>query len=237
MAHLRTQWTILQSRLFQDRNLLGTQRLRCFRLAGTDPLNALRDEPVATKILRIQMGVMLGPEAELVDVAGFLGERPPEWMDQDEFDIRVAQMRDSLKPKKESFLELRSYVAEAIAELQAHELKIREAAARRLEQEAGGAAVDSSPEGIRIMNYITNNEKGCDAALRRIELGRKPDRPGPKRGPKKPKGDRDPAATAPEPPAEPADVAADVQDTCRGRAAGRGCGKPDDDPGDGDEGR
>ena len=182
---LQEQWTIIQSRMAQDRNLLGTQRRRCFLLSGTDPLDALRDHPVATKFLRAQIGIMLGPDAKLADVASFLGETPPEGMDQDEFDIRVTHMRDSLKPRKESFLELRSYVAEALAELQAHELKIQEAAARRLEQEAGGAAADSSPEGLRLMNYITNNEKGFDMALRRIELGRKPDRPGPKRAPKK----------------------------------------------------
>ncbi len=212
VAYLRAQWTILQSRLFQDRNLLGTQRLRCFRLAGTDPLQALRDEPVATKVLRLQIGVMLGPEADLADVASFLGGTPPEWMDQEEFDIRVNHLRDSLKPKKESFLELRGYVAEALAELQAHELKIEQAAARRLEQEVGGAAVDSSPEGIRIMNYITNNEKGFDMALRRIELGRRPDRPGPKRAPKK--SEAVPAEVAPkaESSPEPATIAADVQE-------------------------
>ena len=147
MAYLRGQWTILHDGMAQDRNLLGTQRRRCFRLAGTDPLNVLRDDPVATKYLRAQIGVMLGPDADLEDVASFLGETPPEGMDQDEFDIRVTQMRDSLKPRKESFLELRGYVAEALAELQAHELKIQEAAAQRLEQEAGGAAADSSPEG------------------------------------------------------------------------------------------
>ncbi len=206
VAYLRTQWTILQSRMAQDRNLLGTQRDRCFRLAGTDSLHALRDDPVATKLLRMQIGIMLGPEAELADVAEFLGETPPEWMGQEEFDIRVTHMRNSLKPRKESFLELRAYVAEAIAELQAHELKVQEAAARRLEQQAGGAAVDSSPEGIRLMSYITGNEKGCDAALRRIELGRKSDRPGPKRALKT-------SAATPERAPEPAAVAADVHDT------------------------
>jgi len=211
VAYLRTQWTILQSRLFEDRNLLGSQRLRCFRLAGTDPLHTLRDDPVATKVLRIQIGVMLGPDADPVDVASFLGEQPPEWMDQDEYDIRVTQMCDSLKPKKESFLELMDYVAEVIAELQAHELKIQEVAARRLEQEAGGAAVDSSPGGIRLMTYITNNEKGCDAALRRIELGRKPDRPGSKRAPKKSEAAPVAAAPKPESSREPAAFATDVQ--------------------------
>ena len=52
----------------------------------------LRDDPVATKWLRVQIAVMLGPEAALEDVASFLGEQPPEGMYQDEFDIRVAQI-------------------------------------------------------------------------------------------------------------------------------------------------
>ena len=129
VAYLLREWTIIQSRLAQDRNLLGTQRLRCFRLLGTFPEMVLRDDPVATKWLRSQLGVMLAPEADLAQVAGFLGVTPPEGMEQAEFAIRVTQMRDSLKPKQESFLELRSYVAEVIAELQAHQLKIEQGAA------------------------------------------------------------------------------------------------------------
>jgi hypothetical protein len=217
VAYLRDQWTNIHSRLAKDRNLLGTQRRRCFALAGIDALDVLRDHPGATNLLRMQIGVMLGPDAELAAVASFLGETPPEGMDQDEYDIRVTHMRDSLKPRKESFLELKGYVADALAELQAHALKIQELAARRLEQAVGGAAADSSPEGIRLMNYITNNEKGFDAALRRIELGRKPDRPGSKRAPKESGAAASVAAEVaaepqPEPPAVAVTVAADVQE-------------------------
>src|SRR6202030_306725 len=79
------------------------------------------------------------------------------------------------------------------------------------EQAAGGAAVDSTPEGTRLMNYILQNERGCDAALRRLEIGRKPDRPGPKRAPKEPEAAPVAAEPEPEPPPQPpapADVAA-----------------------------
>jgi hypothetical protein len=81
VAYLTSEWSILQSRIAQDRMLLGTQRLRCFPLSGTNPLDVLRDHPVATKLLRAQIGVMLdGPGAALEDVASFLGETPPrEW--------------------------------------------------------------------------------------------------------------------------------------------------------------
>ena len=189
----------------------------------------------------LQIGVMLGPDAELADVASFLGEKPPEGMDQDEFDIRVTHMRDSLKPRKESFLELRGYVAEAIAELQAHELKIQEAAARRLEQEAGGAAVDSSPEGIRLMNYITNNEKGFDAALRRHRARAQTRSARPETGPEEVRG-RPCGGGAEAGAGALARAGRCYRWRCgrcsrarRGRGAGRRCGNPDDDPGDGDE--
>ena len=73
VAHLLAQWTIIQSRLAQDRMLLGTQRLRCFRLLGTSPEMVLRDDPVGANWLRSQIGVMLGPEADLA------GASPASW--------------------------------------------------------------------------------------------------------------------------------------------------------------
>ena len=129
-----------------------------------------------------QIGVMLGPGADLEDVASFLGETPPEGMPQEEFALRVREMRDSLKSKEASFVMLKGYVARAIRELRAHQAAIEELAERRLEDATAGAGVEATPEGTRISNYILNNEKGCDAALRRLEIMRKPDRPGPKRG-------------------------------------------------------
>ncbi len=107
------------------------------------------------------------------------------------------------------------YVTEALDEFRALAPRVQAAAARRLDLEAGSASADASPEGIPVMNYITSNERGFDHALRRIELGRKPDRPGPKRGPKTPEA----APTAgPEPESDPEPVevsiavAADVQE-------------------------
>ena len=146
----------------------------------------LRDDPAATKWMRSLIGLVLGQDAAPEDVAPFLGGSPPEWMSQEEFDIRVVRMRDSLRTPDASVAMLKGYVARAISELQAHQGTIQEVADRRVQQAAAGAAVETTPEGTRLSNYILANEKGCDAALRRLELMRKPDRPGPKRGPKQP---------------------------------------------------
>ena len=144
----------------------------------------LRDDPVATKWLRLQIGAMFGPDASLEDVAGFLGGQSPEWMPQEEFAIRVGLLRDSLLTPVASLVMFKAYVAGAINELKAHQVAIQEVADRRLQDAVAGAAVEATPEGIRLSNHILANEKGCDSALRRLEIMRKPDRTGPKRGPK-----------------------------------------------------
>ena len=202
VAYLLQQWAIIKERLSRNENLLYTQRIRCFKLLARPALNALRDDPVATKWLRVQIGVLLGPDAALEDVADFLGGAPPEWMPLEEFTIRVTALRDSLLTREASFVMLKTYVSRAMSDLRAHQVAIQEKAERRLEDATAGAAVDATPEGTRLTNYILANEKGCDAALRRLELMRKPDRPGPKRGPKPPVAA--PAEPKPELPTEPA---------------------------------
>ncbi len=186
VAYLLEQWSIIQSRLAQYLNPLSTQRKRCFKLLGRPSLSVLRDDPVATKWLRIQIGAMFGPDAALEDVAGFLGGRPPEWMPQEEFAIRVRLLRDSLLTPVASLVMFKAYVAGAINELKAHQVAIQEVADRRLQDVVAGAGVEATPEGIRLSNHILANEKGCDSALRRLEIMRKPDRTGPKRGPRSP---------------------------------------------------
>ena len=183
MAHLLEQWSIFEARLAGNRNLLGSQRRRCFSLLGKTRESVLRDDPVATKWLRAQIGVMLGQDGSLEDVAGFLGERPPEWMEQEEFDIRVKILADSVPTRAEAFEQLRSHVAEAIAELKEHQTAIQKMARRRLRNKAIGAGVNKTPEGTRLTNYISANDRGCDAALRRLEIQQKPVRgPGPGSG-------------------------------------------------------
>ena len=71
----------------------------------------LRDDPIATKWLQAQIGVMLGQDGSLEDVASFLGGTPPSWMKQAEFDTRVQIMAQSVPTKEEAFGRLRSYVA------------------------------------------------------------------------------------------------------------------------------
>jgi hypothetical protein len=95
-------------------------------------------------------------------------------MSQDEFGIRVMLMTESLEPRDVSFGRLIDYVAEAIAELEEHQAYIQEVAERKLQNAAFAASVDSTPEGHRLWGYIQGNEKGCDAALRRLENRRRP---------------------------------------------------------------
>ena len=184
VAYLLEQWSIVHARLVQYLNPLSTQRKRCFKLLGRPSLSVLRDDPVATKWLRIQIGAMFGPDAALEDVAGFLGGKPPEWMPQEEFAIRVRLLRDSLLTPVASLVMFKAYVAGAINELKAHQVAIQEVADRRLQDVVAGAGVEATPGGTSLSNHILANEKGCDSALRRLEIMRKPDRTGPKRGPK-----------------------------------------------------
>ena len=90
-------------------------------------------------------------------------------------------MARSIPTKEEAFGLLRQYVADAIAELEEHQAYIEELARRRLWNKALKAGVDATPEGSRLAGYIFGNERGCDAALRRLEIRQKPTRPG--RGP------------------------------------------------------
>ena len=213
--HLREEWTILQDRLSLNRNLLGTQRLRCFSLAATRPDRVFLDDAVATRWLRAQIGVMLGQEGTLEDVASFMGT-PPEGMFPDEVAIRVSHMAQSLLPREASFLLLKSYVSQAIDELTAHRDSLQKVADRRLQNAAVGALADSTPEGTRLANQIHGHERSCDAALRRLEVWQKGEHPGPKPGPKKaesPVTASRPAEQPPEPAPAPAVVAAVAQVT------------------------
>ena len=116
VAYLRKAWSVLARRLSGKRNLLGSQRVRCFTLSATRPTNALRDDPEAARWLRAQIGVMLGREATLAQIAEFLGGGPPEGMSEAEFTLRLRYLAESLLPKEESFQLLRRYVSRKIAE-------------------------------------------------------------------------------------------------------------------------
>ena len=186
VVYLLNRWRVLSNRLGQNRNILRTERRLCFTLIAKTPESVLQGDPIATEWLRAQIGVMLGQEGTLEEVASFLGGQPPEGMEQDEFDIRVSILAKSLRPRAESFFQLRRLVAGEIRKLRALQVTIKEVADRKLQNAAESALVETTPEGSRLSSYILANERGCDSALRRLEIRQNPDRPGPKRGPKKP---------------------------------------------------
>ncbi len=183
VTHLLGQWAILESRLAKGFALLATQRRMCFTLSGKRPEQVLRDDPVATKWLRAQIGVMLDQNPLLNEVADFLGGQPPDDMAPHEFTIRTREMAASVLPRSAAFQLLKAYVAEAIAELKAHQVAIEAAADRKRQNAAVAAAVQTTREGIQIWNYIQGVDRGCDAALRRLEIRQKPPQPGPRRTP------------------------------------------------------
>ena len=174
VAYLREQYAILQDRLAAGQNLVYTERQRCFRLAAKRPEQVLAGDRVATRLLRAQIGMMLGQEGTLEEVASFLGTDPPDGMPYDEFSIRVKTMADSVETKDASLLRLTSYLSEAVSELTALQSSLEEVAQRTLQNQAEGALVDSTPAGARVLNYILGVDRGCDAALRRLEIRQKP---------------------------------------------------------------
>ena len=168
--YLLGEWAILQARLIRGKNLLGTQRQRCFALLQRHRFDVLRSDPVATRVLVAQIGVLCGPEAPFEDVASFLGGgRPPQGMDQAEYTIRVKEIAGSLLPRPESFAELSAIVAEAVAELKTLRKVVQESADRDLAFDAVTAQMSSTPEGTRLANLVDKHEKGFMAALRRVQ--------------------------------------------------------------------
>ena len=127
VAYLRQQYTILRDRLATGRNLLHTERLRCFTLAGKRPEQVLKGDRVATEILRAQIGIMHGQEGTLEEVAEFLGD-PPDGMPADEFAIRAQELADSVEPTEASFRRLTSCVNKALTELKSLQAILEEAA-------------------------------------------------------------------------------------------------------------
>ena len=176
VTYLIEAWVVLLDRVLNYSELMYTERLRCFSLLGKRPEQVLTGDPVATRWLRAQIGSKLGEEASLEDVADFLGGQPPEWMPQDEFWIRVKEMAGSLHTRQGSIILLKTYIQRVITDLKALHTTLVEAAERKLHAAAEGALVDTSPEGTRLSNYIDKVDRGCDAALRRLEIRQKPKR-------------------------------------------------------------
>ena len=188
----------------------------------------LRSDPVATRVLVAQIGVLCGPEAPFEDVASFLGGgRPPQGMDQAEYTIRVKEIAGSLLPRPESLAELSAIVAEAVAELKTLRKVVQESADRDLAFDAVTAQMSSTPEGTRLANLVDKHEKGFMAALRRVHILQQPPKKPPGAGGegtkseiRDPRQARNPNEASTKPPgasapmtAAPADVAAEVQVT------------------------
>ena len=198
--YLWQEWSILKARLSRGKPLLYSERQRCFRLLGTSWESVLRSEPVATRLLRAQIGVLCGPQATLEEVRGFLGGRPPVGMPEAEFTMRVKELAASLAPQAQAFQELAKIVGEAMDELKTVRQEVQEQTERHLELDSISAQIESTPEGTRLANRIDKSERGLMAALRRVQLLQQP---APKRAPKTSGASAAVPTAAASPPAEP----------------------------------
>src|SRR5262249_49458811 len=77
-GRVRAEWLILGNRLENFLSLLGTQRKRVLDLVGKRREDVFRDDPIATKWVRAQIGSLYGKEAGAEGVCKFLGSKPPE---------------------------------------------------------------------------------------------------------------------------------------------------------------
>ena len=208
--YLWQEWSILKARLSRGNNLLYSERQRCFRLLGTSWERVLRGEPVATRLLKAQIGVVCGAEATLEEVRGFLGDRPPVGMPEAEFTMRVKELAESLPPQAQAFQELAKIVGEAMDELKTVRQEVQEQTERHLELDSISAQIESTPKGTRLANRIDKSERGLMAALRRVQLLQQPE---PKRGRKTSGASATAPTAAASPPAEPEETVSPEPDS------------------------
>ena len=132
--YLWQEWSILKARLSRGKHLLYSERQRCFRLLGTSWESVLRGEPVATRLLKAQIGVACGAEATLEEVRGFLGGRPPVGMPEAEFTMRVKELAASPCAQARSVSRSSAkIVGEAMDELKTVRQEVQEQTERHLE--------------------------------------------------------------------------------------------------------
>jgi len=194
------EWTILRDRLARHKTFLGTQRRRSLALVGRCREDALRDDPIALRWMRAQLGAMYD-NATPEEVAAHFDEWLPEGMSRSEFRFRMEMLAESLPAAGEARALLVSYVAEEIRRLEDHLAVLEPLAERNLALDAEEARWDRTAEGARLAQQILGSYRGSDAALRRLEALQNPRRPGPGRGPKKAEAEAPAAAPAPERPA------------------------------------
>jgi hypothetical protein len=179
------EFAILRERLRLFTSLLGTQRRRSLSLLGKRREDVLRDDPIATKWVRAQIGAIHGQEVPVDEVRKFLGGKPPEGMFEPEFQIRLEILAKSVPAKADAHAQLKAYVAEAIAELEEHLEQVEALAMRNRKLAVRAARVDRTVDGSRLQQYAQAQDRSFHAALRRLELLQKPRRPGPAKGPGK----------------------------------------------------
>jgi hypothetical protein len=178
------EWAILRDRLARYKTLLGTQRRRALALVGRCREDALRDDPIALRWMRAQLGAMYD-NATPEEVAAHFDEWLPEGMSRSEFRFRMEMLAGSLPASGEARALLVSYVAEEIRRLEDHLAVLEPLAQRNLALDAQEARWDRTAEGARLGQQVLASYRGSDAALRRLEALQNPRRPGPGRGPTK----------------------------------------------------
>ena len=214
VAYLWEQWSLIDGYLSQDTPLLASTRSLCFSLLGKNSEQVLRGDPVATRWFLGLTGLMYGEEATLDDVLAHLGTDPPEWMQEAEFVTRATRLRSAVPTKAVARERITGYVAEVMQELEGQWDYVNEVADRDIGLDAIVASLDATPAGMSLASAIDKSDKSCLAAIRRLQAGRTPDQPGPKRGPKKAETAAEALRNLVEPgQAEPAPVAADARAT------------------------
>ena len=214
VAYLWDQWSLIDGYLSQDTPLLASTRSLCFSLLGKKQEQVLRGDPVTTRWFIGLAGLMYGEEATLDNVLELLGTDPPEWMSDAEFVTRATRLQREVPAPAVAKERITGYVAEVMEELGGQWDYVNEVADRDIGLDTIVATLDTTPAGMSLASAIDKAEKSCLAAIRRLQTGRAPVRPGPKRGPKQTESAAEALRNLVEPgQAEPAGVAADAQAT------------------------
>jgi hypothetical protein len=185
VAYLWEQWSMIDQDLSRGTPLLASTRFLCFSLLGKKREHVLRSDPTATRWFLALAGMMYGAEATLDDVLALLGTEPPESVQEAECVNRAKRLLSAVPAKAVAKERLTGYVAEVMEELGGQWDYVNEIADRDIGLDTVVASLDVTPAGMSLASAIDKAEKSCLAAIRRLQAGRTPVRPGPKRGPKK----------------------------------------------------
>ena len=195
VAYLWEQWSMIDQDLSRGTPLLGSTRSLCYSLLGKKHEHVLRNDPTATRWFLALAGMMYGEKTTVDDVLALLGTDPPEWMSEAEFVIRATRLRSRGAdggggPGAHHGLRRRGHGGAGGGQWD----HVNEVADRDIGLDAVVAALDVTPAGMSLASAIDKAEKSCLAAIRRLQAGRAPGRPDPKRGPKKAESRRGGAA-------------------------------------------